>query len=92
MMAYGSDSQHLLMLPPFYTVPYVVVIPNNKIISLLLHNCNFATFKFFIFYLFILGLFFMTGFLFSTSYPGLYSVDKAGLQLTAICLTLLPKH
>ena len=32
-----------LMLRPFNTVPHVVVTSNHKIISLLLHNCNFAT-------------------------------------------------
>lgn len=32
-----------LMLVPFNTGPHVVVIPNHKVISLLLHNCNFAT-------------------------------------------------
>ena len=31
------------MLRPFNTVPHVVVTPNDKIIPLLLHNCNFAT-------------------------------------------------
>jgi hypothetical protein len=29
------------MLWPFNTVPHVVVTPNHKIISLILHNCNF---------------------------------------------------
>jgi hypothetical protein len=33
----------LLMLQPFNTVPYVVVTPAIKLLSLLLHNCNFAT-------------------------------------------------
>ena len=32
-----------LKLRPFNTVPHVVVTPNHKSISLLLHNCNFAT-------------------------------------------------
>lgn len=32
-----------LMLWPFNTVPQVVLTPNHKVISLLLHNCNFAT-------------------------------------------------
>ena len=27
----------------FNTVPHAVVTPNHKIISLLLHNCNFVT-------------------------------------------------
>ena len=31
------------MLQPFDAVPHVVVTPNYKIISLLLHNCDFAT-------------------------------------------------
>ena len=31
------------MLQPFNTTPRVVVTPNHKIISLLHHNCNFAT-------------------------------------------------
>ena len=31
------------MLQPFNTVPHVMVTDNPKIISLLLHNCNFAT-------------------------------------------------
>jgi hypothetical protein len=31
-----------LMLRPFDTVPHAVVTPNHKIISLKLHNCNFA--------------------------------------------------
>jgi hypothetical protein len=32
------------MLQPFNAVPHVVVTPNHNIISLLLHNCDFATF------------------------------------------------
>ena len=32
-----------LMLQPFNTVPHVVVTHSHKIISLPLHNCNFAT-------------------------------------------------
>ena len=28
---------------PFTLVPHIVVTPNYKIISLLLHNCNFST-------------------------------------------------
>jgi hypothetical protein len=31
------------MLQPFNTVPHVVVTPNIKLFSLLLHNCNFAS-------------------------------------------------
>ena len=31
------------MLPPFSTVPHVVVTPNHKIISLLLQNCGSFT-------------------------------------------------
>ena len=31
------------MLWPFNTIPHVVVTPNNKIILLLLYNCNFAS-------------------------------------------------
>jgi hypothetical protein len=30
-------------IQPFNTVPHGVVAPNHKIISLLFHNCNFAT-------------------------------------------------
>jgi hypothetical protein len=36
---------NLLVLRPFNTAPHVAVIPNHKIISLLLHNCIFATVK-----------------------------------------------
>ena len=32
-----------LMLPPFYTVPHIVVTFSHKIILLILHNCDFAT-------------------------------------------------
>lgn len=32
-----------LMLEPFNTLPHVVETPNHKCISLLLHNCNYAT-------------------------------------------------
>ena len=32
-----------LMRRPFSTVSHVVLTPNRKIISLLLHNCNFGT-------------------------------------------------
>jgi hypothetical protein len=32
-----------LMLGPFNTVPHVVVTPKHKMISILLHNYNFAT-------------------------------------------------
>jgi hypothetical protein len=31
-----------LMLQPFNTVPHVVVTPNQKLFSLIFHNCNFA--------------------------------------------------
>jgi hypothetical protein len=39
-----STVSNFLMLRPFNTVPHVVVTPTHKIISLLLPNCNFATF------------------------------------------------
>lgn len=32
-----------LMLQPSNMIPHVVVTPNNLIIPLLLHNCNFGT-------------------------------------------------
>jgi hypothetical protein len=46
--SYGLDSIEqwfltFLMLEPFNIVPHIVVIHNHKIISLLLHNCNFPT-------------------------------------------------
>jgi hypothetical protein len=40
-LCYGS--QNLPMLQPFIIVPHDVVTPNDKIILLLLQNCNFGT-------------------------------------------------
>ena len=39
----GQCFSTFLMLQPFNTVLHVVVTPNHTIISLLFHNCNFAT-------------------------------------------------
>jgi hypothetical protein len=39
----GLRFSALLMLQPFNTGPHVVLTPHHKIISLLLHNWNFAT-------------------------------------------------
>lgn len=36
-------SAFFMLLWPFNTVPHVVVTPNHKTISLIFHNCNFAT-------------------------------------------------
>ena len=40
--SYTNGSQIFLMLQPFHTLPYVLVNPNQKMILLLHHNCNFV--------------------------------------------------
>jgi hypothetical protein len=43
LIGYPWPNATFQMLWPFNTVPHVAVTPSHKIISLLLHNCEFAT-------------------------------------------------
>jgi hypothetical protein len=70
------------MLRPFNTALHVMVTQNHTIISLLFHNCNFATVLILLFVLFCWFLVYRDRVsLCSPDCSGTHSVDQAGLEL-----------